>query len=174
MFSGKTEELIRQLTRAKIAGKRVVAFKPNIDTRYGQEILASHSGIKIDCRTLDASLDNEMVIPTYFDVVGFDEAQFFSSKLIGLIGILQDQNVKVLVAGLDMTYRREPFGPMPILMAVAEEVSKLKAVCHVCGEDAAYTQRLIDGIPASFSGPTVEIGALDKYEARCYYCYETD
>jgi thymidine kinase len=168
MYSGKTEELIRRLTRAKIGGKSVIAFKPEIDNRYGEEILASHSGIKIDCLPLD--LDSSFTMK--YDVVGIDEAQFFDDRLIGFVRFLSSWNVKVIIAGLDMTYRKEPFGSMPTLMAISSDVIKLKAVCQVCGDDAAYTQRVIQGKPASFEGPTIQIGAFDSYEARCYYCWE--
>jgi len=170
MYSGKTEELIRRLTRAKIGGKEVIAFKPTIDNRYGEEILASHSGIKIECLSLD--LDRDTSFPMRYDVVGIDEAQFFDHRLIDLVTFLSEWNVKVILAGLDMTYRKEPFGCMPTLMAIAADVIKLKAVCHVCGDDAAYTQRLVQGKPASFDGPTVQIGAFDSYESRCWYCFE--
>lgn len=171
MYSGKTEELIRRLTRAKIAGKRVIAYKPKIDDRYGSEVLASHSGIKIVCKPIELAqsiMDNL----DFYDVVGIDEAQFFDFHLLSSIQVLERRDIQVIVAGLDMTYRREPFGCMPYLMAIAQKVIKLSAVCHQCGADAMYTQRLIDGKPASFSGSTILVGAKDSYEARCFYCYE--
>ena len=169
MYSGKTEELIRRLTRAKIAGRKVMAYKPLIDNRYGSEVLASHSGIKIDCQPVAAAA---FIGPNGFDVIGIDEAQFFDYLLIDTIEYLANNGIQVIVAGLDMTYRKEPFGCMPHLMAIAKSVDKLSAVCHVCGEDAHYTQRLIDGKPAPFSGETILVGAQDSYEARCWYCYE--
>lgn len=173
MYSGKTEELIRRLTRSKIGGKKVIAYKPKIDNRYGEEVLASHSGIKIECRQLHEKFEDAMYFPLGYDVVGIDEAQFFSSELLSFVSLLDRVGVKVIVAGLDMTFRKEPFGCIPTLMAVASEVVKLKAVCHVCGDDAMYTQRLVGNKPASFSEPTVVVGAFDTYEARCFHCFET-
>lgn len=171
MYSGKTEELIRRLTRAKIAEKKVVAIKPKIDTRHPEIVLASHSGIKIDCWSIDLDFDIAP-FPMAYDVVGIDEAQFFNAHILKFVSYLANEGVKVIIAGLDMTYRKEPFGYMPFLMAMAAKVIKLSAVCHVCGDDAMYTQRLLDGRPAPFSGDTIQVGALDSYEARCYHCFE--
>ena len=177
MYSGKTEELIRRLTRAKIGGKSVIAFKPDIDTRHPEEVMASHSGIEIACRTLAPDLWSNQTDRSAFsfeyDVYGIDEAQFFNPKIVSLAKGLSDMGRKVIIAGLDMTFRQEPFGSMPELMAIASDVQKLKAVCHMCGNDAMYTQRLVDdGRPASFYEKTIVVGALDRYEARCYDCFE--
>lgn len=174
MYSGKTEELIRRLTRAKIANRSVIAFKPEIDSRYGLEVMASHSGIKIDCVPIEyaRSIVDAIQVGSY-DVIGIDEAQFFDYEIYETVLFLSDKGIKVIVAGLDMDYRREPFGCMPHLLAVACDVQKLSAVCNVCGEDACYTQRLTDGQPASFSGPTIQVGAKESYEARCWHCYES-
>lgn len=172
MYSGKTEELIRRLTRAKIAEKQVVAIKPRIDTRHPEVVLASHSGIKIDCWSVDLDLADIASFPMRYDVVGIDEAQFFDKNILDFVSFLANEGVKVIVAGLDMTYRKEPFGYMPFLMAMAAKVIKLSAVCHTCGDDAMYTQRLLDGKPAPFAGETILVGALDSYEARCYFCFE--
>lgn len=172
MYSGKTEELIRRLTRAQIGGKKVIAYKPKVDTRHGEGIMASHSGIKIECRPLHEKFEDAMFIPLDYDVVGIDEAQFFSDELLAFVQLLDYRGVKVILAGLDLTYRKEPFGSMPILMALASEVMKLKAVCHVCGDDAMYTQRLDGKSPASYDEPTIVVGALETYEARCVHCFE--
>lgn len=172
MYSGKTEELIRRLTRAKIAGKKVIAYKPKLDDRFGTEVLASHSGIKIICKPIEIPQSIMGNHPNDYDVVGIDEAQFFDFHLLSSIQVLDNHGIQVIVAGLDMTYRKEPFGCMPYLMAIASKVIKLSAVCHTCGDDAMYTQRLLDGKPASFSGETILVGALDSYEARCFYCFE--
>ena len=172
MYSGKTEELIRRLTRAKIGRKRVIAYKPAIDDRYKSDSLASHSGSEIECSPIHIGL-HHFVIRDDVDLIAFDEVQFFDPIIIEYAQEIASHNVKVVLAGLDMTYRREPFGPMPILMAIAAEVTKLKAVCHVCGADAAYTQRLVGDRPAPFDGPTIQVGAFESYEARCWYCFET-
>lgn len=171
MYSGKTEELIRRLTRAKIANKKVVAYKPKIDNRFGSEVLASHSGIKIVCKPIEIPQSILYNLVDY-DVIGIDEAQFFDFHLLSSIQILAQHGIQVIVAGLDMTYRKEPFGCMPFLLAIAEKVIKLSAVCHVCGDDAIYTQRLMDGKPAPFTGETIQVGAQDSYEARCFNCFE--
>ena len=173
MFSEKTTELIRRLRREQIAGRNVVAFKHSLDSRYEADAITSHNGQKIPSYLVEylwqiPELTNE------FDVVGIDEVQFFEpdGENISAITALVQKHKRVIVAGLDMTYRREPFGIMPYLLAVADDVAKLRAVCHKCGEDAQYTQRLIDGEPAPFSGPTVQVGALESYEARCKNCFE--
>lgn len=172
MFSGKSEELIRRLTRAEIANKRVIAFKPSIDNRYNVWKISSHAGSTFDAQVIAsmrevASWDDER------DVVAFDEAQFFEPELIIEACIaLVERGRLVIVAGLDKTYRGEPFGAMPTLLALADDVTKLTAVCHKCGEDATMTQRLIDDQPAPFSGETVQVGGLDTYEARCRACFE--
>jgi thymidine kinase len=172
MYSGKTEELIRRLTRATIAQRKVVALKPRIDTRHPETVLSSHSGIKIDCWSVDTDLLDMLTFPMAYNLVGIDEAQFFDANVVKFVQFLSSRGIKVVIAGLDMTYRREPFGCMPYLMAIARDVTKLSAVCHVCGDDAHYTQRLINGRPAPYSGETILVGALDSYEARCWYCYE--
>lgn len=170
MYSGKTEELIRRLTRARLGRKRVAVYKPTLDDRYGLQTISSHSGSEMVCESVHPEL--RMFTCQDVEVVGFDEAQFFDPVLIKYVQELADDNIKVILAGLDMTYRKEPFGPMPTLLALAANVTKLKAVCHVCGDDAAYTQRLLNGRPASFNGPTIQVGAFESYEARCFYCFE--
>lgn len=172
MFSGKTEELIRRLVREQIAGRNVVVVKPSIDNRYDKgSYVTSHGGHKMEAMLVDSPNEIERVIDVA-DVVGIDEVQFFPESVVPVIISLVSSGRKVIVSGLDTTYRREPFGSVPHLMAIAEGVTKLTAICHSCGEEAYFTQRLVDGEPASFSGPTVVVGALDSYEARCRECYQ--
>lgn len=172
MFSGKTEELIRRLVREQIAGRNVVVFKPRIDDRYDKGgYIVSHGGGKMEAVLVDSPYEIERFIE-HADVVGIDEVQFFPEEIISVINSLVSGGRKVIVSGLDTTYRREPFGSMPYLLAVAEGVTKLTAVCHSCGEDAYFTQRLVDGKPASYDQPTIVVGALDSYEARCRKCHE--
>ncbi len=167
MFSGKSEELIRRLKRAKIARQKIQVFKPSIDTRYSEIDVVSHNGDKITgIPVKDSSEIAEKVLPDT-DVVGIDEAQFFDEGIVKVANALADRGIRVIIAGLDMDFRGEPFGPMPKLLAIAEEVQKLHAICTVCGEDATRTQRLINGRPARYNDPVIMIGASEKYEARC-------
>jgi thymidine kinase len=173
MFSGKSEELIRRLSRAEIAGKRVVAFKPSIDNRYNIWKISSHSGGTFNAEVLANT--EQRILASWFDrdVLAFDEAQFFDEEFIlDACQTAMNYGKLVIVAGLDKTYRGEPFGVMPTLLALADDVLKLTAVCHRCGADATFTQRLINGEPAPFSGDTIQVGGLDSYEARCRACYE--
>lgn len=167
MFSGKSEELIRRLKRAKIAKQKVKVFKPSIDTRYSIVEVVSHAGDKIEAIPIASSKDILNQIDKDTDVVGIDEAQFFDNEIIDVLRKLSKEGIRVVVAGLDMDFRGEPFGPMPFIMAIADEVLKLHAICTVCGEDATMTQRLINGEPASYNDPVVMIGASETYEARC-------
>jgi thymidine kinase len=174
MFSGKSEELIRRLTRAKIAGKKIMVVKPNLDTRYDKDHVTSHSGSS--WRSYGVQVDRPQDVLGYGvgeDILAIDEVQFFDPAIVEVImHLVEEKNVTVIVTGLDMTYRKEPFGIMPDLMARADEVLKLNAVCASCGEDAMMTQRLVNGNPAPSSGPTVMIGGLDSYEARCRKCHQ--
>jgi thymidine kinase len=171
MFSGKSEELIRRLTRSLIARQRVRLFKPALDDRYALSEVVSHAGVRMPATPVAAS--REIVrLAAEADVVGIDEAQFFDQGVARIAHELADAGKRVVCAGLDLDFRREPFGPMPELLARAQSVTKLQAVCHRCGGDAIFTQRLLDGRPAPFSGETVLLGALDSYEARCLDCYE--
>jgi len=171
MFSGKSEELIRRLRRAEIAGLRVVIFKPRIDDRYDAADVVSHAGVRMRAVPV-ASVAELLRRAESFDVVGIDEVQFFEPAVVGAALQLADQGVRVIAAGLDQDFRRLPFGPMPELMALAELVDKLQAVCHRCGGPATTTQRLVDGRPAPYSGATVVIGAAEQYETRCRDCHE--
>jgi thymidine kinase len=171
MFSGKSEELIRRLRRAEIANQRVLIVKPGIDDRFDISHVVSHSGIRMRAVGVGGPQD----IPRFaegYEVIGIDEVQFFHSRIVDECVELADRGVRVVVAGLDLDFRAEPFGPMPELLARAELVDKLHAVCHRCGGGATRTQRLVGGEPAPFSGETIQVGALDAYEARCRGCYE--
>ena len=171
MFSGKSEEMIRRLRRAEIAGQRVVIFKPQIDDRYDATDVVSHAGARM--RAVPVTSVAEIAAHAQsFDVVGIDEAQFLGEGVVSLALGLADDGTRVIVAGLDQDFRREPFGPMPDLLTRAEFVDKLQAVCHGCGGPATTTQRLLDGRPAPYGGETIVVGALDTYEARCRDCHE--
>lgn len=170
MYSGKSEELMRRLRRDKIAGRRVILFKPTIDDRFEEDFVVSHNGAVMEA--IRASTGREVIWDSSFDVFGIDEIQFFDEYVVGAIKTLVEDGKKVIVSGLDMTFRRQPFGVMPELLSIAEVVTKLSAVCHSCGDDAYFTQRLTDGQPSKFSEPTVEVGGLDSYEARCRLCFE--
>lgn len=167
MFCGKTEELIRRLRRAIIAKNHVQVFKPIIDNRYVVERVHSHAGLEIDAQPISNINEIYEHLTQETTVIGIDEAQFFSDDIIRIVDDLSEQGHRVVVAGLDMDFRGEPFGPMPILMAKAEKVDKLAAICMVCGEPATRTQRLIDGKPVNYHDPIVIVGASEMYEARC-------
>ena len=167
MFCGKTDELIRRLRRATIARQKVQVFKPAIDHRYGLEKVTSHAGSEYAARPVQnaRAIPNELQPET--TVVGIDEAQFFDEAIITLSQQLADRGVRVIIAGLDTDFRGEPFGPIPVLMAKADVVDKLHAICMVCGDLACRTQRLVDGKPARYHDPVVIVGASEMYEARC-------
>jgi thymidine kinase len=171
MFSGKSEEMIRRLRRAEIAGQRIVIFKPRIDDRYDATDVVSHAGARM--RALAVATVAELAESARgHDVVGIDEVQFFERDVVGAALALADSGARVIAAGLDQDFRRLPFGPMPELLAHAELVDKLQAVCHRCGGPATTTQRLVDGRPAPYSGATIVVGANEQYEARCRDCHE--
>ena len=171
MFSGKSEELIRRVRRAEIAGLRALIVKPAVDDRYDVGHVVSHGGAKMRAVTATSSAELRRLAAGY-EAVGVDEVQFFDDGVVDAITELVDRGGRVVAAGLAQDFRGLPFGPMPTLLAVADYVDKLEAVCHRCGGPATLTQRLLDGKPAPFSGETVQIGALDSYEARCRACYE--
>ena len=167
MFSGKSEELIRRLRRAVIARQKVQVFKPKIDDRYAAEKVSSHSGHHFDATIVANATEIEEMLDADTDVIGIDEVQFFDWRIAELVEHLADNGRRVILAGLDMDFRGEPFGPMPLLMAQAEVVDKLQAICMVCGAPASRTQRLIDGQPANYDNPVIMVGASEVYEARC-------
>jgi thymidine kinase len=171
MFSGKSEELIRRVHRVQIAKKKVQVFKPTIDTRYSIQYIYSHNGTKIEA--INISNSKELLEKTEPDteVVAIDEAQFYDKGIVTICQKLADQGRRVMVAGLDQDFRGEPFGPIPELLAVAEYIDKLQAICMICGSPASRTQRLVNGKPAKYSDPIILIGAKETYEARCRKCH---
>ncbi len=164
MFSGKTEELIRRLKRAQFAKLKVEIFKPKIDTRYSEEDVVSHDAHAIRCTPVDNS-GNILLLTGEVDVVGIDEAQFFDANIVSVCKILANNGIRVIVAGLDMDYQGNPFGPMPQLMAVAEYVTKVHAICVRCGNLANHSHRL------SENDKLVMLGELHDYEPICRHCY---
>jgi thymidine kinase len=172
MFSGKSEELLRRLRRAEIAGQRALIVKPAVDNRYDVGHVVSHAGAKM--RAVTAGSGAEVLrLANGYDAVGIDEVQFFDEGIVDAIAALVEGGARVVAAGLAQDFRGLPFGSMPTLLCVAEFVDKLEAVCQRCGGPATMTQRLLDGAPAPYGGATVQIGALDSYEARCRACYES-
>jgi thymidine kinase len=168
MFSGKSEELIRRLKRAQIARQKVIALKSSLDDRYGLETIASHSGIHLESAIVTSPSDVLRIVEEkQVEVVGIDEVQWFDPGIIEVAEYLAGTGVRVILAGLDQDFRGEPFGPMPELLALAEEVTKLTAVCMVCGRPATRTQRIVNGRPARYDDPVVMVGAAESYEARC-------
>jgi thymidine kinase len=167
MFSGKSEELIRRIKRADIARLNVQVFKPKLDIRYGQDRVSSHSGIHTEAIAVEQATDILSQVDSQTDVIAIDEVQFFDQAICRVCEKLAENDKRVIVAGLDMDFRGEPFGPMPELMALAEEVEKLHAICMVCGAPATRTQRLINGQPANYEDPIILVGASESYQARC-------
>lgn len=172
MFSGKTEELIRRVRRAQIARQKVQIFQHSLDTRYGENRLASHSGAQIKAQSVQQASEIMSLVEADTQVVAIDEVQFFGWGIADVCNMLADRGVRVIVAGLDMDFRGEPFGPMPLLMAQAELVDKLQAICMVCSSPASRTQRLVNGKPAFYEDPIIMVGASESYEARCRACHE--
>jgi thymidine kinase len=166
MFSGKSEELIRRLRRAQIARRKVQIFKPVIDVRYSDIHIVSHSEMKIPSQAVKSAGEILASVEIDTEVVGIDEGQFFDQDLVRVVNRLADDGMRVIIAGLDMDYLGRPFEPMPLLLAVAEDITKTRAICMKCGSPATYTQRLID------SKERVVVGAAGAYEARCRACFD--
>jgi thymidine kinase len=166
MFSGKTEELIRRVRRALIAKQKVQVFKPVIDDRYAHDQVRSHNGLGIEATPVACARDILRLTEPDTAVVAIDDAQFFDHDLPRVVNQLADAGKRVICAGLDLDFRGEPFGPMPALLAIAERVDKLTAVCVISGEPATRTQRIINGQPASYDDPIILVGAAETYEAR--------
>jgi thymidine kinase len=173
MFCGKTDEMLRLLRRFAIAGRQVVLIKPRVDTRTAEESVVSRSGAQHQAVTVDGAADIEAVVGTA-DIVAIEEGQFWDGGLPAVVERLADAGKQVLVTGLDQDYRGDPFGPMPALMALADQITKLTAICMVCGEPATRTQRLIDGQPAPADSPLIMVGGMgdERYEARCRLHHE--
>ena len=166
MFSGKTEELIRRLKRANYAKQKVQVFKPTIDKRYDEAAVVTHEGFRFEGIAVDRALHILYLVDDDTKIVGIDEAQFFDDEIVVVANHLADKGYRVIVAGLDQDYLGQPFGPMPGLLSAAEYVSKVHAICMVCGNPGTRTYR-ISGI-----GAQVELGSTDKYEARCRKCHQ--
>ncbi|KXH83968.1 thymidine kinase [Sporosarcina sp. HYO08] len=167
MFSGKSEELIRRVRRAQFAKQKIAVFKPEIDDRFSEEAVVSHNGTTVIAYPIADSSHIESFLSDNYDVIAIDEAQFFDESIVDVVTRLADRGFRVILAGLDQDFRGEPFGPMPRLIAIAEHVTKLQAVCMVCGSPASRTQRLINGQPAGYDDPIILVGASEAYEARC-------
>ena len=173
MFSGKSEELIRRVRRAIIARRSVQVFKSHLDERYaGIYHISSHDGRSVGAIPVDSAGQIAQRIEPGTQVVAIDEAQFLDDGIIPLATALAEQGVRVIVAGTDTDFRGEPFGPMPHLLAVAEVVDKLHAICVICGNPASRNQRLIEGRPARYDSPVIMVGGQESYEARCRRCHK--
>ncbi len=172
MFAGKTEELIRRITRMEYAKRKYIVFKPRIDNRYSETEISSHNLRKIKAINIDNALDIYKYLDDTYQSVVIDEVQFFDKKMVEVVEDLASRGLRVICAGLDMDFKGKPFGIMPTLLAIAEKVTKLTAICVCCGEDATRTQRLIDGKEAYDDSPIVLVGAKESYEARCRKCHK--
>lgn len=174
MFSGKSEELIRRLRRAEFANRSVQVFKHSFDNRKTINHVHAHNG---DTMQAIAAESAEMIKQFLLDdtaIIGIDEVQFFSQDIVNVVYELVEDGRRVIVAGLDLDFRGVPFGPMPALLALADSVTKLQAVCMECGADAHFTQRLVNGNPARSTDPLILVGAQECYQARCRACYRID
>jgi thymidine kinase len=172
MFSGKSEELIRRVRRAIIARKKVQVFKSHLDERYaGIYQVSSHDGRTVEAVPVDTPEQIGRLVHPDTQVVAIDEAQFLDESIVPLVTSLANRGVRVIVAGTDSDFRGEPFGPMPQLLAIAEVVDKLHAICVICGNPASRNQRLIGGRPARYDSPTIMVGSTESYEARCRACH---
>jgi thymidine kinase len=173
MFSGKSEEMIRRVRRAMIARRRVQVFKSHLDDRYaGLYKVSSHDGREIEAEPVDSSAEIFRRVRPDTEVVAIDEAQFLDAGIAEVATTLADRGVRVIVAGTDTDFRGEPFGPMGTLMCIAESVTKLQAICVVCGDLACRNQRLVDGRPARYDSPQIMVGGQESYEARCRACHQ--
>jgi thymidine kinase len=172
MFSGKSEELIRRVRRAVIARKKVQVFKSHLDERYsGIYAISSHDGRTVQAVPVDTPEQIVRLLEPDTQVVAIDEAQFLDDSIVDLVTVLANSGRRVILAGTDCDFRGEPFGPMPKLLAIAEVVDKLHAICVICGNPASRNQRLIGGKPARYDSPTIMVGSTEAYEARCRSCH---
>jgi thymidine kinase len=172
MFSGKSEELIRRINRARIARQKVQVFKHYIDDRYGVDHVVSHNNVRVEAIKIASSKDILDKLDHDAVVIAIDEVQFFDAGIVEVCIKLADEGKRVICAGLDQDFKGNPFGPSPALMAVAEFVDKIQAICMICGNPATRTQRLINNQPASYHDPIILVGALESYEARCRKCHQ--
>ena len=173
MFSGKSEELIRRVRRAVIGRKKVQVFKSHLDDRYhGVFSISSHDGRTVEALPVDSSLQIAQQVHALTDIVAIDEAQFLDAGITPLAASFAARGIRVILAGTDTDFRGEPFGPMPQLMAIADVVDKLHAICVICGGPASRNQRLIEGKPARYDSPVIMVGGRESYEARCRHCHQ--
>lgn len=173
MFSGKSEEMIRRVRRALIARRRVQVFKSALDDRYhGIGHVSSHDGSGVDAVPVRRSLEVAELVHPDTQVIAIDEVQFLDEGIVDVVTALADRGARVIVAGIDMDFRGEPFGPMPHILALAEQVDKLHAICMQCGASATRNQRLVNGEPAPYESPVVQVGGHESYEARCRRCHQ--
>ena len=172
MFAGKTEELIRRIKVLEYAKKKIAVFKPKIDNRYSEDSVVSHAGSSVKSFNIKNAREIFDYIDDSYDVIAIDEVQFFDEEIVEICDHFADQGKRVMVSGLDMDFRGEPFSVMPQLFTHAEFVTKLTAVCMKCGAPATRSQRLIDGHPARYDDPVIQVGASEQYEARCRHCHE--
>ena len=174
MYAGKTEELLRRIRRIEYAKKTILVFKPKIDNRYSDGEVVSHNNERVKSINISNPLDIMKYIDPLPYAVAIDEVQFLKRDVIDVCEQLANQGVRVILAGLDKDFRGEPFGIMPELLAKAEYVTKLQAICQVCGAPATRTQRIINGKPAKYTDPIVLVGAKEHYEARCRHCHQVE
>ncbi|MFC4736494.1 thymidine kinase [Bacillus daqingensis] len=172
MFSGKSEELIRRVRRASFGRQKIQVFKPQLDDRYSETEVVSHNGSKVYAYPVTDSEDIYTLLEKDTQVVAIDEIQFFDPAIVDVVQTLADDNKRVICAGLDQDFRGEPFGCMPLLLSLAESVTKLQAICLSCGSPASRTQRLINNKPASYDDPIILVGASEQYEPRCRHCHD--
>lgn len=173
MFSGKSEELMRRVRRALLAGKRIQVFKSHLDERYGGlGTVASHDGRSVEAEPVQSSPEIMERVRRDTQVLALDEVQFLDGGVVEVVNALADRGMRVIAAGTDMDFRGQPFGPIGALLAIAEKVDKLHAICVKCGDLATRNQRLVNGRPAPAESPTIQVGGLESYEARCRRCHE--
>ena len=170
MFAGKSEELMRRLNRAHIAHQKILVVKPMLDTRDAHNVIVTHNGATYEARAIN-SAQELLDLAGDYEVIAIDEVQFFADDIIPAVRTLMAQGKRVIIAGLDLDYRGEPFGPIASLLAMADTVTKLQAICTLCGSDAHRSQRIINGKPARYHDPIIMIGAEESYQARCKQCY---
>ena len=172
MFSGKSEELIRRLRRAQIARQNVLTCKHSLDDRYMIECIISHDGNKLEAEAIEDVSDLiRLGLDNKINVIGIDEVQWFDPKIVGVICDLIEAGKRVIVAGYELDFRAMPVGPMPTLLSIADKVTKLQAICTICGKDANLTQRLVDNQPANYDDPDIVVGGAEAYQARCRNCH---
>ncbi|MCS1352318.1 thymidine kinase [Mechercharimyces sp. CAU 1602] len=174
MFSGKSEELIRRIRRARIARMRVVVYKPKIDDRYRAGEISSHNGLHVEAISVNVAQEIWASLPDEVQVVAIDEVQFFDDEIVEVASRMATEGKRVICAGLDQDFRGHPFGPTPQLLAVAEHVTKLQAICVHCGAPASRTQRLLQQQPAKKDDSIIQVGAAEQYEARCRHCHQVE